>query len=480
MYNRASIYNGGGVYNQAPIYKGVGVYNLGDDASTELPANTLRFMFSKSDYDPTEAGVGSSGTWTKKTEFPNANVWDWTNSNVNWATAFGGGGTDIPGAFNDANNIVRVIAAGDTSSVTNFSRLFQNCRAIKSVCQLDTSGANNLFLMFSHCEIAERLPNLDFTNATDVRAIFQFCLMLRRAPELTMPSSPLSFQNIFYHCESLEEITIDFDNKVTILGAAFYNCYKLKKASIKNTTGCTNLQNLFYHCYELEEVSLFDTSSVTIFSQMFIHCHKLKNIPYYDTSSGTKFNQTFRECYSIKSIPLFNTSNGTDFSHFAHRCYNLEEFPPIDTSKATRVNRIASCCPKLTSFPLIDTSNAVEMNEMLTGLDGNLEEDIPMHIKEIPAFDYSSAEDLTAAFGYMVDVETIPAIDAPKATNVSHIFKSCVNAKNGIKEQYDRFVSMATPPATHNDAFKNCGSDTPEGQIALSQIPASWGGLAEG
>lgn len=28
--------------------------------------------------------------------------------------------------------------------------------------------------------------------------------------------------------------------------------------------------------------------------------------------------------------------------------------------------------------------------------------------------------------------------------------------------------------------FKNCGRDTPEGQAALAQIPASWGGLAEG
>ena len=81
-----------------------------------IAAKTLRFEFSKMDYDPTVAGVGSNGTW-KKLVAKFHNVWDWTNEATDWSESF-------KGAFPDADNEVSVIAAGDTSSVTTINGMF--------------------------------------------------------------------------------------------------------------------------------------------------------------------------------------------------------------------------------------------------------------------------------------------------------------------------------------------------------------------
>ena len=76
-------------------------------------AMTLRFKFSKSGYDPVNAGVGSAGTWNHLID----DVWDWTNTNADWHEAF-------KGAFAADDNEVEVIGAGDTSGVTNVNKMF--------------------------------------------------------------------------------------------------------------------------------------------------------------------------------------------------------------------------------------------------------------------------------------------------------------------------------------------------------------------
>ena len=414
---------------------------------------TLRFKFSKELYNPVTDGVGTSGTWKQVLSSPN--IWDWTNNNSSWATAFGGGSTSAPGAFVDSDNLVKVIDAGDTSSVTNFSRLFQNCTAVTSVCQIDTRNATTVYLMFSHCEKAERLPNLNLSNCNDARGIFQYCMKLKEAPHLIMPSIPISFQALFDSCSELEEVSIDFCNKATILANAFRYCTRLKSADIHNTSGATATSQMFSHCENLESVALFDTSDVTDMSGMF------------------------RECYNIKHIPLFDTRNVNNFGHFAHRCYMLEDFPPLNTPKATKMNRIASLCQKLKSFPLLDTHNVTTFGSMLSGHSSTYDTDYPMHLESIPAFDYSSAESLEDAFGNNISLKTVPVINAPNATDVRHIFMNCVNVESGALACFQAMSTQATPPQDHSRAFENCGIDTPTGAAELAQIPSSWGGLAE-
>ena len=85
------------------------------------------FTFSKSDYDPTVAGVGPNGTWTK-VETSNKNEWDWTGTpeSYEFHSAFLIDATDI-----SLTNWVSVRCNGWTEE-TDMSGMFNNCTAIVS------------------------------------------------------------------------------------------------------------------------------------------------------------------------------------------------------------------------------------------------------------------------------------------------------------------------------------------------------------
>lgn len=273
---------------------------------------TLRFEFSKKDYNPETAGVGSAGTWTK-VDSPTLNIWDWTNENESWATAFGGGDTTTPGAFADyENNKVRLIAAGDTSSVSDFSRFFQNCYAIVAICDLDTSGATTVFLMFSHCENLEFMPKFfNFSNANinnGTTAIFQYCKKMKTNPRFSLPQTyPQDINNCFEGCESLEKFEpFDF--------SYVRSCY-----------------NLFTLCTNLRELPNFDTPSVTNMRGMFggktstrdVEMH-LSKIPDLNYSSVEDMRLCFENNMSLVDIGGLELPSVTDVRSMFKNCRNVK------------------------------------------------------------------------------------------------------------------------------------------------------------
>ena len=317
---------------------------------------TLRFKFGKEGYVPPTL---AKGTWSNVA----GDVWDWTCEDPNWATAFGGGSTNNPGAFADLSNPVQLIAAGDTSAVTDFSRLFQNCYALVKVCPFDTSGASTAFLMFSHCENVEKFFDLDLTNATinnGTVAIYQYCKKMKRSPKILLPSVSCS------------------------------------------------LQNLFFGCLELEEVQLFDTSKVTNMNSMFSLCGNLRTVPSFDTSNVKNMQQMF----GGKSPSLI-----------------------------------------------------VEMN-----------------MEEVPNFDYKKVTNMQSFFENNIAIREIGTIDIPAVTNVVWMFRNCVNVERGALDLHGILVEKPelSQSSSYQNCFENCGKNTESGLAELQQIPASWGGLAEG
>ena len=136
--------------------------------NTTPAANTLRFSFSKLDYSPVVAGVGSSGTWKKVSKYAENNVWDWTKSSTDWSASFNN-------SFTDPSNEVSVIAAGDTSSITSFFQLFRLCSSLVDCCLIDTSNATRMASMFSTTNI-KKIHLFDTGKVTDVQYMFYNCV----------------------------------------------------------------------------------------------------------------------------------------------------------------------------------------------------------------------------------------------------------------------------------------------------------------
>ena len=264
---------------------------------------TLRFKFGKEGYVPPTL---AKGTWSNVA----GDIWDWTCEDPNWATAFGGGSTTNPGAFADFENPVQLIAAGDTSAVTDFSRLFQNCYALAKVCPFDTSGASTAYLMFSHCENVEEFFDLDLTNATGnngTAAIYQYCSKMKRSPKILLPSVSCSLFNLFFGCNELEEVQLFDTSNVTSMQSMFSLCGNLRKVPSFDTSNVTNMRQMFGGKtssldvkMNIEEVPNFDYGKVTNMQSFFENNVAIREIGTIDIPAVTNVKAMFRDCVNVE------------------------------------------------------------------------------------------------------------------------------------------------------------------------------------
>lgn len=400
------------IYKDKMIYKNITPYRNENSASyPSVPSNTLRFMFSKSDYDPTEAGVGSSGTWAKKTEFQNANVWDWTNTNTDWQDAF-------KGAFPDEDNEVRVIAAGDTSSVTNTNKMFAGIYSSTPVSSgYSVTSRNNIVKCVAFDVSSISNMNSMFT-ASNLKNIVYF--------DFSNNNSNCECDYIF--ANSLIKEVGDIYFKVKFLTGVFARCSILKKVGVltidKDIHSSNSNTAFFLNCIELEEIGgIVGTSTIKKFTSMFIRCVNLKKIGgALDFSSATDIGSCFGGCNSLEKLP---------------------EFIGLGESNITNASSVFSGCRKILEVPLFDTSHATNLSSMISGC---------YEITKIPNYDFSSV------------------------TNVNYFAKNNYKVNKGILETYNKFLDRGESITNHIETFLDCGRDTPEGQAALAQIPASWGG----
>lgn len=394
----------------------IAVAALGEEsmmANLPIADSTLRFSFGKLDYDPTVAGVGSSGTWTKKnTKF--TNVWDWTNEDTDWHEAF-------KGAFPDEDNPVEVIAAGDTSSVTNIAYMFSG--------ELTNYAYKAAYRLTHRNNVVSCVP-FDVSSCVNFEGVFEGSSLKDVVPFKYNPSLTYSgaevFSVIFADTYIEKPVDLDFYGINAASSGLFARCTKLKKVSLKGLYNFRCVDNTFWgtnsiYC-PLEEFELIGGLNSTNLTLFFQNCRKLKKV------SG-----------------LINTHALTGCQGVFIQCYELEE-PEFNVTSSNRVDYLFSSCWRAKSLPLIDTSN-------------------------------------TANFSYMMqrcyEVETIPDYDVSSATNVSHMCENMYKAKYGILEMYNKLVARGSAITNHTDCFKNCGRDTEEGRTALAQIPVSWGGTME-
>ena len=122
-----------------------------------LPAYTLRLKFTDG-VTPTF----TNGTATQVSSSPN--IWDLTYENEIWYNLL----------YNQTD-LLEVIAAGDTSGVTNMNCLFQLCTALTTVPLFDTSNVTGMNSMFSDCTSLTNIPLFDTSKVNQMSGTFAFC-----------------------------------------------------------------------------------------------------------------------------------------------------------------------------------------------------------------------------------------------------------------------------------------------------------------
>ena len=125
----------------------------------------------------------------------------------------------------------------------------------------------------------------------------------------------------------------------------------------------------------------------------------------------------FAGCRSLSSAPMFNTSSAKDMGGMFYFCTSLSSAPLYDTSRVTGMNNMFANCSTLTSVPLFDTSKVWYMDSM---------------------------------------------------------FYDCRYVQHGALALYQQASSQTNKPWSHEQTFRNCGTNTQTGSAELAQIPSYW------
>ena len=189
-----------------------------------LPPMTLRFQFSNPDYNPTEETFPRyfQGDWTKvESQY---NQWDWTYVSNDWKNIFSD-------AFTDTENLVSIIDAGDTSSVTDTWSMFENCSSLVSIALFDTSNVTCMNSMFCGCSSLETVPLFNTSNVTEM--IY-----------------------MFYECSNLETVQLFDTSNVTDMYAMFQNCSSLETVPLFDTSNVSDMSYMLYGCVMVQHGAL--------------------------------------------------------------------------------------------------------------------------------------------------------------------------------------------------------------------------------
>jgi surface protein len=97
---------------------------------------------------------------------------------------------------------VNALAAMDSSSITDCTRMFHYCLALSQIPLFDTSKVTQMVFMFSGCSQLTAIPQLNTSNVTNTQYMFQNCSKLETIPLLDF-SKNHNVQSLLYSCSNL-------------------------------------------------------------------------------------------------------------------------------------------------------------------------------------------------------------------------------------------------------------------------------------
>ena len=212
----------------------------------------------------------------------------------------------------------------NTSEVTDMSRMFAGCSALRSLdlSSFDTSKVTRMSEMFEYCEslISLDLSSFDTSQVTSMKSMFSGCWSLTSLDLTSFDTSQVrNMEEMFEYCESLTSLDLSsFDtSKVRYMGWMFFGCVSLIALDLSNfyTSQVTDMERMFLGCKSLTalDLSSFDTSKVRNMVEMFLICESLTTI-YCNTSwSASHSDDMFSGCNSLRGAAT-NVGNRYDVS----------------------------------------------------------------------------------------------------------------------------------------------------------------------
>lgn len=184
-------------------------------------------------------------------------------------------------------------------------------------------------------------------------------------------------------------------------------------------------------------------------------------VPYKssDTSYGTAtLVEGTSDVYDVYTL-------GTDFMFLFTMSNNIVEVLGANTTGVTNMESMLAGCSSLMSVSLFDTSSVTDMTNMFAGCSS---------LTSVPLFDTSRVEYMTTIFEDCSSLTSVPLFNTSNARLMNGTFKNCTKVQSGALALYQQVSTQANPPLTHDQTFRNCGSDTTTGAAELAQIPNDW------
>lgn len=377
----------------------------------------------------------------------------------------------------------------DTSNVTDFQSMFNNCIAVTSLdlSKFDTSSATQMQAMFYYCVklTSLDLSSFDTSNVYNLSSLFYGCKKLQTLDVSSWDVNHITnsnfYRNMFTDCDSLTTLKVK-------QGTRNWWCDRLQEAGIScdiieevnngggSTTGSTT-GSTSGGTYECEPISIGDFS--------YIYYDNCLCVPEsYITINGTNYtvakaNNAFAEpgngttkTYSLSDFgvsrlnslslsglcgcswitSMFDTSNITDMSNMfrennAQECINLST---MNTSSANNMSYMFYQWAKLKNIYLNNwnTSNVTNMLYMFGGCPNLISLDVS-------SFDTSNVVNMEGMFASCKKLTTLDCsnFNTSNVTNMSDLFSNCIGLITLDVSSWD--ISKVT---YYDNMFYNCTS----------------------
>ena len=186
----------------------------------------------------------------------------------------------------------------NTANITDMSRMFEACSALKSLdlTKFDTKNVSNMYFMFNNCP---NLTSLDLTNFNT--------------------KNVKNMNGMFGDCSNLTSLDITNFNtaKVTNMGNMFLGCSNLTSLDLTNfnTAKVTDMHYMFKGCSALTSLDLtnFNTAEVRDMNRMFYMLDKSSTAfttiyvsDNFVTTNVQNGEKMFKNCTKLKGFQKYS------------------------------------------------------------------------------------------------------------------------------------------------------------------------------